>query len=73
VPLLPPMSRRFNSCNMFAMILETSKLANEHCIMARLASWILVRIYNPRLIIERDCAHQWHAPFLKRILMTNRS
>jgi len=26
-----------------------------------------------QLIIERDCAHHWHAPFLKRILTTNRS
>jgi hypothetical protein len=29
---------------MFAMILEKSKLANEQCIMALLASWILARI-----------------------------
>jgi hypothetical protein len=38
------LTRRFNTCNMFAMILEQSIFARKQCIMARLASWILVRI-----------------------------
>lgn len=32
-----------------SMMLERWKLANKQCIVALLASWILVRIWNPRL------------------------